>query len=164
MVDDNLENRLLLTSLLTQVGFTVQEAENGEEAIAMFQEWRPHLIWMDMRMPVLDGYAATQQIRALPGGEAVKIVAITASVLEEQQEEILASGCDDLVRKPFREHEIFEAMARLLDVEYVYEEASGEPAQDARRRPHRRDAGRTASRTAAGAAGDDAGAEQGGHP
>jgi DNA-binding response OmpR family regulator len=78
---------------------------------------------MDMRMPVLDGYAATPNIRALPGGEDVKIVAITASALVEQREEILAVGCDDVVRKPFREHEIFEAMARFLDIEYIYEQA-----------------------------------------
>ena len=82
-----------------------------------------------MRMPVMDGYAATREIRALPGGDAVKIVAVTASAFEEQREEILASGCDDLVRKPFREHKIFEAMARLLDVEYVYELAGEEPAR-----------------------------------
>ena len=90
VVDDNPANRLLLTSLLTQTGFTVREAVNGQEAIAHFQDWQPHFIWMDMRMPVLDGYAATHEIRTLPGGEAVKIVAVTASALEEQQDEILA--------------------------------------------------------------------------
>ena len=131
VADDNLENRTLLTNLLTRVGFTVQEAENGKEAMAVFEDWRPHLIWMDMRMPVMDGYEATRAIRALPGGnaDAVKIVAVTASAFEEQREEILASGCDDLVRKPFREHEIFAAMAQLLDVEYVYEQVGEEPAQ-----------------------------------
>ena len=110
VVDDNRENRLLLTSLLEPVGFTVNVAENGQEAIEVFQEWSPHFIWMDMRMPVLDGYAATQQIRALPGGQDVKIVAVTASALAEQQQDILAAGCDEVVRKPFQEHEIFEAM------------------------------------------------------
>jgi CheY-like chemotaxis protein len=129
VVDDNPENRLLLSNLLTQVGFTVEEAENGQEAIALFQDWRPHLIWMDMRMPVMDGYQATKKIRALPDGETVRIAAVTASVFEEQRAEILASGCDDLVRKPFRDHEIFEAMARLLGVEYVYEETGEEPAR-----------------------------------
>ena len=122
VVDDNPANRLLLTSLLTQTGFTVREAVNGQEAIARFQNWQPHFIWMDMRMPVMDGYTATQVIRTLPDGEAVKIVAVTASVLEEQQDEIMASGCDAVVRKPFQEYEIFETMARFLDVEYIYEE------------------------------------------
>ncbi len=80
-------------------------------------------------MTVMDGYEATRRIRALPGGDAVKIVAVTASAFEEQREEILASGCDDMVRKPFGEHKIFEAMSRLLDVEYVYEQAGEAPGQ-----------------------------------
>jgi signal transduction histidine kinase/CheY-like chemotaxis protein len=130
VVEDNAENRLLLTSLLTHVGFTVKEAENGQEAITQFQEWHPHFIWMDMRVPVLDGYAATPQIRDLPGGKEVKIVAATASALEEEREDILAVGCDDVVRKPFREYEIFEAMAQLLDVKYVYEESGEAPPQE----------------------------------
>jgi len=129
VVDDNLENRLLLTNLLTLVGFTVREADDGQQALALFQDWSPHFIWMDMRMPVMDGYQATKEIRTLPGGEAVRIVAVTASAMEEQQDEILACGCDELVRKPFRDHEIFEAMARLLGIEYVYKEAGEELAQ-----------------------------------
>ena len=133
VVDDNPDNRLLLTDLLTEVGFSVKEAENGEAAIAQFQKWQPHFIWMDMRMPVMDGYEATKKIRGLPGGEAVKIVAVTASVLEEHREEILASGCDDLVRKPFRYHEIFEAMARQLDIKYLYKDSGGETGAKAKR-------------------------------
>ena len=122
VVDDNAENRLLLTSLLAEAGFITKEAVNGREAVALFEAWRPHFIWMDMRMPVLDGYAATQEIRGLPGGQEVKIVAVTASVLVEEQGEILAAGCDDIVRKPFQEQTIFETMAQLLDVAYVYEQ------------------------------------------
>jgi CheY-like chemotaxis protein len=129
VMDDNAENRFLLTSLLTQTGFTVQEAENGEAAITLFQEWHPHFIWMDMRMPVLDGYAATQKIRALPGGEDVKIVAITASALVEQRGDILAAGCDDVVRKPFQDHQIFATMARYLEVKYRYKEEETAPPQ-----------------------------------
>ncbi len=129
VVEDNQENLLLLTNLLTQAGFTLQEAENGEEAVAKFQEWRPHFIWMDVRMPVMDGYEATKKIRALPGGEKVRIVAVTASVLDEPRKEILAAGCDDVVLKPFRDHEIFDAMARELGVEYVYRERTEAPAQ-----------------------------------
>ncbi len=122
VVDDNIENRLLLTSLLSEAGFTTKEAVDGREAVTLFEEWQPHFIWMDMRMPVLDGYAATQEIRGLPGGEEVKIVAVTASVLVEEQGEILNVGCDDIVRKPFQEQTIFETMAHLLDVDYIYEQ------------------------------------------
>ena len=129
VVDDNLGNRLLLSSMLSQIGCIVREAQNGEEAVSIFQEWHPHFIWMDMRMPVQDGYASTRKIRSLPGGEAVRIVAVTASVLVEQQEEILGCGCDELVRKPFRDHEIFEAMARQLGVKYRYKDRGTEAAQ-----------------------------------
>ncbi|GAG17292.1 unnamed protein product, partial [marine sediment metagenome] len=114
VVDDNFDNRLLLSSMLSQIGCNVREAQNGGEAISIFEEWQPHLIWMDMRMPVQDGYATTRKIRTLPGGEAIRIVAVTASVLLEQQEEILAAGCDELIRKPFQDHEIFDSMARQL--------------------------------------------------
>jgi PAS domain S-box-containing protein len=126
VVEDNSANRLLLYSLLREAGFEVREAENGEEAIDLFEQWQPHLIWIDMRMPVLDGYAATRRIRDLPGGEAVKIVAITASAFKEQCQNILAAGCDEIVYKPFRDHEIFETMARLLDVKYLYDEKGEE--------------------------------------
>ena len=122
VVDDNLENRLLLGNLLTQTGFTVQQANDGAEAVEKFQEWSPHLIWMDIRMPGMDGYQATKEIRGLPEGDRVKIVAITASVLEEQREGILAAGCNDLVRKPFRDQQIFEMMAAHLGVAYRYQD------------------------------------------
>ncbi|RLA57291.1 MAG: hypothetical protein DRR04_13065 [Gammaproteobacteria bacterium] len=130
VVDDNKENRLLLWDLLSHVGFNVQEARDGEEAITKYKEWRPHFIWMDMRMPGMDGYAATRKIRELPGGSEVKIVAVTASVLTEHRAPILASGCNDLVRKPFRSHQIFDAMARYLGVEYLYGERERETGRD----------------------------------
>lgn len=122
VVEDSAENRLLLSSILLQVGFEVREAENGEEAVALFQQWQPHFIWMDMRMPVMDGYEATARIRELPGGDAVKIVAITASAFKEQRKHILEAGCDEVVHKPVQSHEIFDAMAQQLSVRYIYEE------------------------------------------
>lgn len=130
VVEDNADNRLLLSSLLREKGFEVREAENGEKAIALFQLWRPHLIWMDMRMPVMDGYRASARIRALAGGEAVKIVAITASAFDEQRPDILAVGCDEVVYKPFQDQEILDTMSRLLGVKYRYE-VSDRPAGQA---------------------------------
>jgi PAS domain S-box-containing protein len=128
VVEDNPDNRLLLTSLLKQTGFQVSEAEDGQEAVSLFEHWRPHFIWMDIRMPVMDGYEATRRIRQLPGGDAVKIVALTASVFKEQHEKILQTGCDDVVHKPFQLHELFEAMGRLLGVDYLYEDKQEEVA------------------------------------
>jgi len=122
VVEDNAENRLLLNSLLVQVGFDTRQAENGAEAVALFKQWQPHFIWMDMRMPVMDGYQAAAKIRSLPGGDTVKIVAITASVFREQHKSILEAGCDDVMHKPYQHHEIFETMREQLGVQYIYEE------------------------------------------
>lgn len=121
IVEDNPDNRLLLTTLLTQVGFSVQEAVNGEEAVVMFQQWHPHFIWMDIRMPVLDGYEATRRIRALPG-KNIPIVALTASAFRQQHRRILAAGCDEVVHKPFRSSEVFSVMEKYLGVRYIYKE------------------------------------------
>jgi CheY-like chemotaxis protein len=131
VVEDNAENRLLLNSLLLQVGFDIRQAENGEEAVTLFKQWQPHFIWMDMRMPVMDGYQATARIRSLPGGDTVKIVAITASAFKEQRESILEAGCDEVVYKPFQAHEIFETMGEQLGVRYVYEEEADKPPSSA---------------------------------
>jgi len=121
VVDDKAENRTALVTLLEIVGFEVTEAENGLEAVERFELWRPDLIWMDIRMPVMDGLEATRRIRATEAGRRTAIVAITASAWVEEQEPILAAGCDEIVRKPYREQEIFDVMAARLGVEYTYE-------------------------------------------
>jgi PAS domain S-box-containing protein len=122
VVEDDFENRQLLTIMLTQTGFQVLEAANGEIALSQFERSKPHFIWMDMYMPVMDGYEATRRIRAMPGGKEVKIVALTGSALQEQKKKILAAGCDAVVIKPFQEHEIFDTMAQYLKLHYIYEE------------------------------------------
>lgn len=126
VVDDRAENRQLLMQLLQAVGFNARAAENGHIAVELFEQWRPALIWMDMRMPVMDGYEATRRIRTLPGGGDVRILALTASAFEEERDRVLANGCDDFIRKPFRESEIFDAMHRFLGVEFVYDSSPGD--------------------------------------
>ncbi|MEG4233721.1 AAA family ATPase [Microcoleus sp. Pol11C3] len=122
VVDDKWESRLLLVNLLEPLGLEVREAVNGEEAIRIWETWKPHLIWMDMQMPVIDGYEATRQIKAKIQEEATPIVALTASAFEEERAIVLASGCDDFVSKPFREEVIFAKMAEHLGVQYIYED------------------------------------------
>ncbi|MFI3189893.1 hypothetical protein BCS42_15945 [Crenothrix sp. D3] len=124
IVDDNADNRLLLATILSNVGFQVREAENGQEAINAFEQWQPHLIWMDMRMPIMDGYEATTNIRQLAGGDKVKIVALTASVFKEQHQHIINSGCDAVLHKPFHIPEIFAMLKKQLGVEFVYRETT----------------------------------------
>jgi CheY-like chemotaxis protein len=127
VVDDKEDNRKILEKLLTKVGFCVREATNGQEAIALWQDWKPDFIWMDMRMPVLDGYEATRQIKARDRDQKTIIIALTASVFEEEKATVLAAGCDGFLRKPFREAEIFETLAHFLDIEYVYGESLTDP-------------------------------------
>ncbi len=129
VVDDKDINRQILVKLLGPLGFELKEAENGQEAIDIWQQWQPHLIWMDMRMPVLNGVEATQYIKtqANGNGNSPKIIALTASSLEEERAAILAVGCDDFMRKPFRDYEIFDAMAKHIGVIYVYEETLNQP-------------------------------------
>ncbi|MBD2257813.1 ATP-binding protein [Pseudanabaena sp. FACHB-2040] len=119
VVDDHPDNRRVISSLLLQVGFEVREAVDGEDAIALTAAWSPHFIWMDMRMPVMDGYEATRRIKAMPHPPV--IVALTASVFEDKREAVLAAGCDAFVHKPFYEHDIFDKLAEYLGVEYCYE-------------------------------------------
>jgi signal transduction histidine kinase/DNA-binding NarL/FixJ family response regulator len=123
VVDDKQVNRRLLVKLLSPLGFEVREASNGLEGIEIWNDWEPHLIWMDMRMPVMDGYEATQRIKATTKGQATAVIALTASVLEEEKVVILSAGCDDFLRKPFHEQNIFDAIAKHLGVVFLYDES-----------------------------------------
>ena len=122
VAEDSPTNRELLVRLLAPMGFEVYGTCDGLEAVEAWERWEPHLIWMDMRMPVMDGYEATRRIKAAPGGENTVIIALTASAFEQDREKILAAGCDDFMRKPFREEEMFDLLAKHLGVRYVYEE------------------------------------------
>jgi PAS domain S-box-containing protein len=122
VVDEWVPNRKLLIELLAPLGFELREAGHGQEALEVWEQWEPHLIWMDMRMPVMDGYEATRRIKATARGQATVVVALTASAFEEDRAQILAGGCDDFVRKPFRDQEIFDVLAEHLGVRFVYEE------------------------------------------
>ncbi|HZO17180.1 MAG TPA: ATP-binding protein, partial [Polyangiaceae bacterium] len=125
VVDDDPDGRLLLTRLLEAVGFVVRQAADGQDAIAVWSEWQPALVWMDMRMPVLDGYQATSVIRRLERGSETRtpIIALTASAFEHDRPAILECGCDDIVAKPFNQATIFEVIVRYLPIELLYEDA-----------------------------------------
>ena len=124
VVEDRIASQKLLQQLLSEVGLSTQTAINGREAIAIWQKWQPHLIWMDMRMPVMDGYEATRWIRDrqrdnLQSHTPTKIIALTASVFPADRDAVLAAGCDDLVCKPFKEAEIFAKLQQHLGISFV---------------------------------------------
>jgi signal transduction histidine kinase/CheY-like chemotaxis protein len=118
IVEDEAENWLLLQRVLQDTGFQVRVAENGAQAVEAFQSWRPHFIWMDLRMPVMDGIEAVRRIRTSNGGMEVKIAAVTASAFASEREAVVAAGVDDFVRKPYRVNEIFDCLARHLAIHY----------------------------------------------
>ncbi|MBW4489275.1 MAG: response regulator [Trichocoleus desertorum ATA4-8-CV12] len=122
VVEDSTTNRFLLVRLLSKVGFAVEAVENGYEALAVWERWQPDLIFMDIQMPVMDGYEATRRIKQSPLGQKTVIVALTASAFEEQRQDILLAGCDDFVRKPFRKEELLATISQHLGVQYSYEE------------------------------------------
>ncbi|MCU0546133.1 MAG: ATP-binding protein [Oscillatoriaceae cyanobacterium Prado104] len=135
VADDESANRLLLIQILKSAGFLVWFADNGVEAVKLWQKYKPDLIWMDLKMPVLDGFQAAKKIRSLPSGPHTKIIALSANAFVETKKLALSNGFDDFVAKPFREAVIFEKMALHLGVRYIYEEESprkserDEPAQ-----------------------------------
>ena len=121
VVDDSKMNRKIMVQLLERVGFKVQEAVNGREAVNVWLSWQPHMIWMDLRMPVMNGYEATSRIRSHSLTRSPAIVALSASTSEEERSLFRESGCDDFVGKPFAENIIFEKIAQHLGVRYVYQ-------------------------------------------
>jgi signal transduction histidine kinase/DNA-binding response OmpR family regulator len=128
IADDSDDSRLFLRRMLCDVGFEVREARNGAEAVALFDDFKPEAILMDLRMPVLDGAGAILQIRQRPKGCDVKIIALTASAFEENRQSMIRLGADDFLGKPFRSSDLFELLRQLLSVQYIYVD---EPAFDA---------------------------------
>ena len=123
VAEDHPDNQQVVEQILSRIGCLVRIAANGQLAVELYQSWHPQLILMDIRMPVMDGYEAIRAIRSLPGGDKIPIVALTASVFEEERSEALAAGCNDLVRKPIEENQLFEIIRRLLGLRYEYAES-----------------------------------------
>ncbi|MEI6500131.1 MAG: response regulator [Armatimonadota bacterium] len=126
VADDKEENRVLLELMLTAVGFEVLGTTDGEQATQACAGWHPHLILMDMRMPVMDGFEAIRQIRASDGGKAIPIIAVTASSMLGHRQEAMHAGANDFLRKPFREAELFAKIKSQLGIEYLYSEDPSE--------------------------------------
>jgi len=127
IVDDQSDNRQLLIKLLAAFNFELQEATNGIEAIEMWSSFEPHLIFMDMWMPVMDGHEATKRIKATVKGQATAIIAVSAGNAEETQTVTVSDDCDDFIHKPFRDTEILATLHKHLGVRYIYDEPESVP-------------------------------------
>jgi signal transduction histidine kinase/DNA-binding NarL/FixJ family response regulator len=130
IADDVEDNRELLVQILGPVGFEIRLAADGEQAVKEFERWRPHLILMDFRMPVMDGLEAIRRIRAAVDGMVPKIMAVTASAMDENRQELLGIGADDFIAKPVQAVELFEKIHSHLGVEYLYDEEGAAAAQE----------------------------------
>ena len=128
IADDNLDNQLLIKQLLESIGCVVAIANNGLEAIERFQSFQPELLLMDIRMPIMDGYAATRAIRSMPNGEKLPILALTGSTIEEDQDQIFQAGCNDIIGKPVDANHLYNLIGRLLNLKFEY---APETPQDA---------------------------------
>ncbi|MCA9606007.1 MAG: response regulator, partial [Myxococcales bacterium] len=123
VADDQENNRRFLSGLLAKVGFEVRHAVNGEEAVTAVEEWQPHLVLMDMRMPRMDGIEATRQIRA--SGASTKVLIVSASAFEDDRQLARDAGADGFISKPFRDRELFAEIRQQLQLEYVYDAPEG---------------------------------------
>jgi signal transduction histidine kinase/DNA-binding response OmpR family regulator len=120
IAEDHEESRAMLERTLRGAGFRVRTAEDGAAAVELFSDWQPHFVFMDLGMPVIGGIEAVERIRQLPGGAEARIAAVTASVFESECERVLASGMQDFVRKPYRPEEVFDCLARHLDLRFQF--------------------------------------------
>lgn len=128
VVEDEPDACQMLKTLITTVGFEVMTAENGVKAVQYWRTWHPHLILMDVHLPILDGLAATQRIRQLAASSQAgaelspptPIIALTAYAFETDRDRCLHAGCDDYLAKPFDAAELFSKIAAFLEVRYDY--------------------------------------------
>ncbi|MBN2652510.1 MAG: response regulator [Spirochaetales bacterium] len=120
IVDDIKNNRNLIKSMISPIGFKILEATNGQEALDLIKVKPPDVVLMDMRMPVMDGYEASSKIKADKETREIPIIAITASAFDDQEHKVLASGVEEYIRKPFNPEELFDKLEQLLHIEYIY--------------------------------------------
>ena len=114
VVEDQEDNRQILRDLLTNGGFDMIEAENGQDAITAAEANRPDLILMDIQLPVLDGYEATRRIKSNPDLKAIPIIVVTSYALSGDEEKARNAGCDDYVAKPYSPRQLLAKIKARL--------------------------------------------------
>jgi CheY-like chemotaxis protein len=115
IVEDNEKNRKLVRDALQFKGYETIDAETGEEGVRLAKERLPALVLMDIQLPGIDGIAALGQLRADPATRAIPVIAITASVMSQDRQKIMAAGFDAFQSKPISVKELFETIRRILD-------------------------------------------------
>ncbi len=125
VIDDKWENRSVLRGMLEPLGFEIIEAGDGAEGLSALEEERPELVFMDLVMPVMDGFEAIRAIRGSNRLRETRVVAISASVADTIRHECLRVGFDDFLPKPFRQYDLLESIRRLIGLVWVHESGDG---------------------------------------
>lgn len=120
VTDDEGVNRQIVLDFLRPLGFALQEAVSGEQALQQVAEWHPHLVLMDLSMPGMNGLDAIRRLRAEPEYPDLKMIALTANAFEDDRHRALDAGADDFLAKPFRACQLFEKLAENLDLHYLF--------------------------------------------
>ncbi len=122
IADDKWANRQILFKLLQPMGFDLREARHGAEAVEIWETWQPDLVWIHLRMPVMDGFEATRRIKSAESGQNTVIIAVTASAFDEERATIEAIGSDDFLRRPYRLAQVYEMLEKHLEVKFLYDD------------------------------------------
>ncbi|MDO8281200.1 MAG: response regulator [Thermodesulfovibrionia bacterium] len=115
IVEDNEQNRRLMRDILKYYGYEIIEAENGDEGIKMTKIHKPDLILMDMQMPVMDGFAATQILKKDAETKNIKIIAVTSFAMVGDKERIMGAGADDYIAKPIDTRQLPKIVEKILN-------------------------------------------------
>jgi len=117
IVEDQEDNRTILRDVLSTVGYELIEALNGEDGVKLAQNERPDLILMDIQLPKMDGYEATQQIKSIAELKTIPIIAVTSYALSGDEAKARAAGCDGYIAKPFSPRELLAKIRKYLSDE-----------------------------------------------
>ncbi|MEM6445969.1 MAG: ATP-binding protein [Cyanobacteria bacterium J06642_2] len=132
VVDDRWENRSVILAMLQPLGFEIEEAVNGKEALAKLATWKPDLILSDLVMPVMDGFELIRNLRLIPEGKSVVFIACSASVLEDDQFESLSAGADEFLPKPVQAELLLEILRNRLNLRWIYEDPDRNAGEEAK--------------------------------
>jgi two-component system, cell cycle response regulator DivK len=116
-VEDQEDNRTILRDVLSTVGYELIEALNGKDGVRLAQSERPDLILMDIQLPEMDGYEATQQIKSIAELKTIPIIAVTSYALSGDEAKARAAGCDGYIAKPFSPRELLAKVRKYLSDE-----------------------------------------------
>jgi two-component system cell cycle response regulator DivK len=114
IVEDQEDNRKILRDLLSNAGYDLIEAANGEEGVALALSKRPNLILMDIQLPVMDGYEATHRIKSNPELKSIPVIAVTSYALSGDEAKARAVGCDAYITKPFSPRQLLAKVREYL--------------------------------------------------